>query len=207
MPEREDRNLEPGTEFDLLLHSSLESYADPGPESGLAERILARVAAESEGERTRKANRTHRINRWATALPAAACVVAAFVILASMPRHHPGDLTNQARMTPPGSTDAGPSRAIANSPSGAAQRDVVSRPLRHPLPAAATASAKRLPKLDIFPTPQPLTAEEKALVSYVAHVPPAQRQSLIEEQKQLDAPLSIEALEIKPLAPPEPQGN
>jgi len=41
MPEHDNSRLEPGvekagTDFDLLLRSSLETYADPGLESGLA---------------------------------------------------------------------------------------------------------------------------------------------------------------------------
>jgi hypothetical protein len=201
MPEHNNRGLEPITEFDRLLRSSLETYADPGPDSRLAQRVLARIAAEGAREHTR------RMIRWAIALPVAACVVAALVILVSMPGHHPAVQTNQARMTPPVSTDAGPSRLVANSPSGVVRRSVASRPLRHSSSAAAGAAEGRLPKLDVFPTPQPLTPEEKALVTYVAHVPEAERKSLVDAQKQMDAPLSIEALEIKPLEPPEPEGN
>ncbi|MFZ0303964.1 MAG: hypothetical protein WAL75_14840 [Terracidiphilus sp.] len=206
MPEHKNRDLDfdnerPGGEFDLLLRSSLETYADPGPDSGLAKRVMARIAAEGERERSR------RKTRWAIALPLAACFIIAVVLLNSKSMHRSAHRIDQARVALPQSTGAGPSGPIENSPSIASRRSAVSRPLRHSSRTAAEARAERLPKLDVFPTTHPLTPEEKALVTYVAHAPEAERKSLIEEQKRLDAPLSIEALEIKPLAPPEPQGN
>ncbi|MGA7340491.1 MAG: hypothetical protein WBE72_15335 [Terracidiphilus sp.] len=201
MPEHENRGLEPGAEFDLLLRSSLQTYADPGPESDLAQRVLARVAAE--GER----GHTQRMIRWAVALPLAACLIAVIALLASKPLHRPADRANQARVTPPGSTDAGRRTLIANSPSVMAWRNDVARSPRHPSRAAAAPSVQRLPKLDVFPAPQPLTPPEQALIAYVAHAPQAERQSLIETEQKINAPLSIEALEIKPLEPPEPGGN
>jgi hypothetical protein len=205
MFERNDRDLEPGAEFDLLIRSSLETYADPGPDSGLAQRVLARIATEEE--RTRRTNRARRMIRWAVALPLAACLIIAIVLAGLRNLHKSADHTNQARVTLPKPTDASQSAAIANSPSVRARRDDVSRPQRHSSGAAVRATTVRLPKLDVFPTPQPLSPAEKELVAYVAHASEAERQSLVEEQKRIDAPLSIEALEIKPLAPPEPQGN
>jgi hypothetical protein len=64
-----------------------------------------------------------------------------------------------------------------------------------------------LPKLNVFPTPQPLTPSEKALVTYIAHAPEAERNALVDAQKQMDAPLSIAAIDIQPLEPPEEGGN
>jgi hypothetical protein len=205
-----NRGLEPDAELDLLLRASLETYADPGRESGLAERVLARIAIEGARERTHRTNRTRRISRWAVALPIAACSIVAIVLLASRPPRNSADRTNQARVTStnvtlPKSTSAGADRSNSKSPSITARRNVISRPLRHSSRAAVTTA--RLPKLDVFPTPQPLTPAEKEFISYVAKAPQAERQSLIEEQRRIDAPLTIAALEIQPLEPPEPQGN
>jgi hypothetical protein len=216
MPEHDNRGLEPGgeqrgAEFDILLRSSLDTYADAGADSGLAKRVLARIAVEGERERIRRTNRTRRISRWAIALPVAACLIVAFLLLASKPLHNSADGANQARVTLPKSTDAvriaDRGGSNANSLSVTARRNNVLRPLRHPSRAAVAATAERLPKLDVFPTPQPLTAAEKEFVAYVAHTPPAERQSLIEDEKRIDAPLTIAAIEIKPLELPEPQGN
>lgn len=205
MHEHDDDRVEPGAEFDLLLRSSLETYADPGSKSGLAERVLARIAAEGEGGRAR------RMNPWAIALPVAACLIIAILLLASKSVHHSAISSDEARVTLPKSTDAGRiadrGGAIENSPSVAARRNKESRPLRHSTRAAATATEARLPKLDVFPAPHPLTPAEQALVAFVARAPEAERKSLVETQKQLDAPLTIAALEIQPLEPPEPGGN
>lgn len=212
MPERGDRGLElntgqSGAEFDRLLRSSLETYADPGADMDLAERVLARIAAEGEHERTRRANRTRRIVRWAIALPVAACLIIAIVLLVAKPWHHSADSANEAHATLPKSTDADRDVPAGTLPTVASRRSESSSPSRHSSRAAVAASAKRLPKLDVFPAPQPLTREEKELIAYVAHTPQAERQSLIEEQKQMDAPLSIAALEIQPLEPPDTGGN
>jgi hypothetical protein len=207
MPEHDNRGLEPGAEFDLLVRSSLETYADPGPDSGLAERVLARVAAEGARERTRRAKQTHGVIRWAIALPVAACLIVAIVLAGLKTPHNSPDHIDQARVTTPRSTDTGRGGPNAIPPSITARRDEALRPPRHSSRTAAAARVQRLPKLDVFPAPQPLTPAEQALIAYVAHAPNAERQSLVDAQKRLDAPLTIAALEIKPLEPPEPGGN
>ena len=260
MHEQDNRDAEPGAELDLLIRSSLETYAEP--ESGLAERVLARVGAEqvagkliklsqapendpsgakalthfagfigttevmpfykassahsrtslpaaAEGahERARRTNRTRRMSRLAIALPVAACLMVAIVLAGLKTLHKPADSTYGAGVTHRAPTNAGAGGTIATSPSNTARRYDISLPPRHSSHTAAAVRVQRLPKLDVFPTPQPLTPAEQALVAYVAHAPEAERQSLVEAQKQLDAPLTIAALEIKPLEPPEPGGN
>ncbi len=60
---------------------------------------------------------------------------------------------------------------------------------------------RRLPKLDVFPTPTPPTPQERALADYVAHAPPAAQQALAEsEQGQVPLPLaSVHALSLDAL--------
>jgi len=147
------------------------------------------------------------MTRWAIALPVAACLIIAIVLLASKPLHRSAERTNQASVTQARSSDAVPSETVASSHSIAERHGNVSRPVRHLSRVADTATVARLPKHDVFPTPQPLTPAEQALVAYVAHVPQAERKSLIEDERRIDAPLAIEALEIKPLELPEPEGN
>jgi hypothetical protein len=64
-----------------------------------------------------------------------------------------------------------------------------------------------LPKREVFPTPQPLSPEEQAFVEFAARAPETERQLFIEAQKRDDAPLSIAAIEIQPLDPPDHGGN
>ncbi|MGP8251458.1 MAG: hypothetical protein ACLQHF_05440 [Terracidiphilus sp.] len=206
MPEHDHRDLQPGAEqpsadFDLLLRSSLETYGDPGPDSGLAERVLARIAAEGARQQARQTI------RWAIALPVGACLIVVIVLAGLRGLHNAPVGANQARVTLPRSADTGRDEPIKNSPSLTARRSDFSRPERHSSRPAAAATVARLPKLDVFPTPQPLTPAEKELIAYVAHVPEAERQSLVEDEQRIDTPLTIAALEIQPIAPPEPQGN
>jgi hypothetical protein len=64
-----------------------------------------------------------------------------------------------------------------------------------------------LPKLDVFPTPQPLTPEEQALVAFAVRAPESERKSFIEAQRQAEAPLRIAAIEIPPIDSPDKDTN
>lgn len=193
MPERD--------ELDLLVHSALSSYADPDTESGLEERILARIAAEGIPAPRR------RWLPWAIALPIAAGLLLLLVFSGS---RHTQPLTSRANQAPllqrspavadhPGST--------TESPATTAQHAKASLHERHPGREAVIGKAAPLPKLDIFPTPQPLTPEERTFIVFVAQAPETERQSFIEAQKQATAPLSIVAIEIQPLGPPDHGGD
>jgi hypothetical protein len=74
-------------------------------------------------------------------------------------------------------------------------------------PGEATATPGSLPKLDVFPTLQPLTPEEQALANFAIHTPAPELQAFIEAQKNDDAPISISAIDIQPLDPPDQGGN
>jgi hypothetical protein len=58
-----------------------------------------------------------------------------------------------------------------------------------------------LPKLDVFPTPRPLSPEEQAMVRFVATTPPSEIQAMQKAQQQQDEPLHIAAIVIQPLKP------
>jgi hypothetical protein len=207
MREQDDRSLEPETGLDLLIRSSLETYGDPGPDSHLVQRVLARVASEGEGERARRAKRAHLLIGWGIALPVAACLIIAILFVVSKSLHNSANGTIQARVTPPGSTHVGLGGSIKNSPLVTSRHSKVAVPLRYLSHTEAMVTVQHLPKLDVFPVPQPLTHEEQAFAAYVARVPEAERKSLIDTEKQVDAPLSIAALEIQPIAPPDTGGN
>ncbi len=191
MPELDD--------LDLLIRSAVATYADRGPDDDLAHRILDHVAAEAAPAPAR------RWLPWAIALPIAAGLVALAVLSGSKPSRPGLGKTDQA------SNSHAPLRAIAGAapsttpPSARTQRSKAQK--RQPRFAAEAARAAHLPKLDVFPTPRPLTPKEKALAIFAAEAPEPERRSLIEAQQQADAPLSIAAIQIQPLEPPEPGGN
>jgi hypothetical protein len=74
-------------------------------------------------------------------------------------------------------------------------------------PAHAAANSASLLKRDVFPTPQPLTRQEQALAVFAIRTPALELQALIEARKQDDAPVSITAIDIQPLEPPDQGGN
>lgn len=73
-----------------------------------------------------------------------------------------------------------------------------------PCPAAhmglQLAAAPSLPKRDVFPSPQPLTAEEQVLVAAARSGSKAEREALLAAQTPSDKPLDVAALSIPPLS-------
>ncbi|MGD0729616.1 MAG: hypothetical protein ABR956_00025 [Terracidiphilus sp.] len=186
-------------DLDLLLDSALSSYADPGPQTGLERRVLARVLGAHAVAEIAPAPR----RRWllgAFALPATAGLLLLVLSLprATRPPSHPVLGSGQSQTS---------QIASAHANWQPAQRSKA--PLLHVPPRAvvfAIGSAP-LPKLDVFPTPQPLTPEEQAAAISTFQIPATEFRAVIVAQKQEDAPLSIAAIDIQPLEPPDIVGN
>lgn len=194
-------------DLDHLIDSALSTYGDSGPDSGLEQRVLARVASARASARVAPAPR-RRWLPWAFALPVAACLILSFFFLAgpktartpasvakgvSQPQQLPiitahGEAPPALRSVPVSSN-----RPIPFNPR--------SRPGNRAMPSGT------LPKLDVFPTPQPLTAAEQALVTFAVRAPESERESFIASQKQAEAPLHIAAIEIPPLDSPDEDTN
>jgi hypothetical protein len=171
---------DPQDHLDLLIDTALSTYAEP--RTGLEARVLANLSAP------------HTRRRWlpfAIALPIAACLL----LLLLYPRHPRTEPVHQAQHSPAPQIQAGPQNSIAQA---------AHTPSRQPQPRVVAARIPRtqptpLPKLDVFPTPQPLTPEEQALVHFVTPAPPSEIQSLEEAQKKKDEPLHIAEIQIPPL--------
>jgi hypothetical protein len=56
-----------------------------------------------------------------------------------------------------------------------------------------------LPKREQFPTPTPLTAEERALLAFVAHSPKQAQELLVDVKNRSAEPIQIAEIYIKPL--------
>lgn len=61
------------------------------------------------------------------------------------------------------------------------------------------AQEQKLPKQEVFPTPQPLSPQEQTLALFVSQAPPVLKQQVLAAQKQIDAPIEIADIQIKPL--------
>jgi hypothetical protein len=184
MPEERD-------DLDLQIDSALAHYAEPS--AGLEARILTQLASVRTSE---TAPARKRWLLWPIALPIAACAIL-LVVFALRYTHKP--TTQQAQRTAPQTQSAqnttipqpSPPRKHNTQPHLVAAR--VSRHITHkPAP---------LPKLDVFPTPRPLSPEEQAMVRFVATMPPSEIQAMQKAQQQQDQPLHIAAIVIQPIKP------
>jgi len=172
-----------------LMDAALRSYAEgvevPDTRVSLA-RVMVR-AREIEGRR--------RIWAWAAAacLVVMASVGAAWMVgeprvaeIAWLPMVPgvPGIL--------PGVSTVGSHPFMTNGASGKGGAPSVRLALE-------PASAHRLPKLEVFPAPRALTAEERALVVFATQGSPAAKNEVIEAEKHLGDPITISDLRIEPL--------
>ena len=187
--------------LDRLIDSALGTYANPDSESELARRALVRIAAEGGRRRTR------RWLPWIIALPVAASLLILMTFFGSKPTRRTASGTNQARVSQPARDSAIGAEPLFPAHSAATQHAGASRPQTRASHVVSIAKTSALPKLDIFPTPQPLTPEEQTFATYAARASEKERESLIEAQKQMEEPLSIAAIQIQPLKPSEPDGN
>lgn len=190
-------------QLDDLLDAALSTYADPGPHSGLEQRILARVSAENLAASTPTLRR--RWLPWGIALAAASCLLL-FLVFSAQKRIHPPSATTQSAH----SSNAFTATTAHHEPipihppvtfiHGANRLS----PNAHRPSAAVASKSAPLPKRDVFPTPEPLTPQEQALLAFAARASKPEIQALVQAQEQADAPLVIAAIHIQPLEPPEP---
>ena len=180
MAERDD--------LDRILDAALAAYANP--DSGLEERILARIVYKQKPH----VSVLRRSLAWLIAGPAVACALILFHTW-SRTLKTPADRVPAPTMV---ASSQGDRAAAAHSP--ARKKSVARRALGRRRTHIALAKADR-PKLDVFPTPQPLIGEEKHLVSVMAQAPQALREALVAAQEQAYAPLHISEIQIPPLKP------
>jgi hypothetical protein len=187
---RENNDLE------LLLDAALKTYADSAASPDLEERILARIQTRMAAEPAIATRR--RWLPWVIALPVAAGLLLLAVLMSVAPRPQP----NRVALVP--STPSTPAAAPSVTPRSATAHRVKTRAPLHSAKAADLAkSIVPQPKLDVFPTPQPLSAEELALALVATQAPMPLRNALVEAQKQDDVPLRIAATHIPPLDSPD----
>ena len=190
-------------ELDRLLDSALKTYAEPEP--GLEGRILSSLVEVRTAPR--RAASYRRWLYWSAAVPVAAGLL--FMLTARkspqpglQPQPHPAEqvaTAHSAQSEPPFPSSHAPSASHAPIPA-------MRRPAVHAQLNAAVSKPAALPKLDIFPAPQPLTAEEWALYSFATEVPEKQRQAVLNAQKNDNAPLDVAAIRIPPIEVPA-EGN
>ena len=157
-------------ELDRLIDGALASYSTAEPLTGLEARVLNRVRAV----RARL-----RLLVWGLAFVVAASVVVVGIVVRTE-QHVAVPKPMTAKVTPAPAAPA-PMKPVARV------RRVAHR--RGPRP---------LPKLEQFPSPTPLTAQERALVA-LARQDPEELGKFAEMERQSEAPLEIQPIQIAPL--------
>ena len=161
-------------EIDRILDAALSNYSSPEPRPGLEQRVLYRV--RSEGGAGGFACRLWRW-RWAAVFPAAACLLVFALYRDSAPE--PPRVTRTIRNPAPQPTPEPPKVAVR----------------KH----RTTAKRLSLPKRDQFPTPAPLTNEERAWMDFVTRSPEQAREVAVHAAEWGKAPIQIEEIQIPPL--------
>jgi hypothetical protein len=186
-----DANYKPGRsqdrpgELDRMLDATLAKYAAVEPRAGLEERILSHLCAEPLRP-TR-----HRWLEWG--LAGAVALIAVVAVLAWIPGripHFPIASHPPATFQRPATQETKPAPHATDEVAAAKHASVPKRVARR---APASTAVAPYPKLDQFPSPQPLTAEEIALAEYAKNFPKearlvaqAQEEFELEAQKEMN---------------------
>jgi hypothetical protein len=189
MPERD--------ELDRLIDSELTRYAEP--RAGLEQRILARV----EAEYLPRSWFFRRGQRWALAGAAAMAIVLAIGIPLST--HHETSV-NTAGVARPSRKPVYPTTTVPDThvetPHSKRTAETAQNATRRSKSTEVSEHARQ-PKLDVFPAPQPLSAQEQTFVELATHLPKAERERLLSDPKGQDAPLEISSIKISPITMPD----
>jgi hypothetical protein len=144
--------------LDPVLDAALAKFAAVEPREGLEERVLANLRAE----RARAPERSWW--RWGFAAGAAVLVIGAVLAWRTAKPSH------TVRVNRPAETQPAPTQAPQTANAG---EDVPERvpPMRKQSRRPVSTKLAANPKLDVFPSPRPLTEEELALARYVRNFP------------------------------------
>lgn len=172
---RNHTQLENNDGFDRALDASLAKYAAVEPRTGLEERILANL-------RTAETLKP-RAWRWRFVAAAAAIIVIAFAIVWRAENPAPPELVIHRPNAISASPDSG--KQVVHRDPG-----IPRRPRKQNQNRVITTAN---PKLDQFPSPNPLSAEEIALTEYVRNFPKeaqlvaqAQQEFELETEKEMN---------------------
>ena len=174
----------PDGEFDFehVLDEALATYADP-QEAGQPRLLTAHVLAAVEARQRKR-------RLWwslAVAMPVAACLLLAALIL------QPGRNISHPQIAYQPATPVAQVKLPRETP------QAVVRPQRVHEPVRVAALPARNPKLAHFPTPQPLSEQERLLIAFATQVPPSEQEEVIKAQQEAEKPLHISQMEIAPI--------
>jgi hypothetical protein len=190
---------------DELLGASFRRYASAEARPGLEGRVLAGGRARQQAERRRAA--------WTWALGTAAMAALVALLVFHLSRRQRAQLpeTTQARATV-AYGQKGTDRGYQLAAPTAAE---IAPPVQPHMPRRPPRSATQRwveTRPQQFPTPRPLSEQEKLLLAYVQLLKSSSAALAPEAYKDVEhdleiPPISIAAIKIEPLAPPEEIGG
>jgi hypothetical protein len=148
--------------LDRELDAALAKYAAVEPRAGLEERILANLHA------ARTQVPEHRWWYWGVAVALAAVLLVVVTLTWKSGRSTPPQIVQNPSPTQKGPRQSPPQVAANNEHESVTS--ISARPRRsvHNPQAATVVAVAANPKLDVFPSPQPLSEQEQILADYVA---------------------------------------
>jgi hypothetical protein len=170
--------------LERILEEGIASYAAGEPLIGLPKRILGRIGM---------AGRVGRRNLgWGGVFCAG---VAGMAWLLMLPAHK--EIVRPVQMAAVPSAPAGRVKVLAEPVAGQIGQPV-GKPIGKLVGKAGAKHAKALPKLRVFPTPTPLTAEERGLMALIKQDPEGTA-AAFESLHKKSEPLEIEEIVVEPL--------
>ncbi len=159
MPERDDglhasESNERDHDLDRVLNTGLSMYARVEAREGLEQRILSNLRSQETS--------THS-NWWAWGLAAAVLAVIIVAVAWRFNGHPRPSIANHP------ATQQTPEGHVAPRKTGSSIAQNVA-PVRHPV-ARRTGPGKTNPKLNQFPSPQPMSEQEELLAMYISQDP------------------------------------
>lgn len=185
---------DPRDELDKLIDGVLPGYSSAEPLDGLEERVLRRVHAAGA------ARRSPWLRRLGFAIPALAALFVAGIVLWTSWKpvpHTASTARSQAAKTMAAFKPPSSAPALRNVPALAA--DAV-RPKPQSMTGQGHLVPRALPKLEYFPTPEPMTKEERALVAWVAQNPAEARDVFADLRKRTEEPVTIQPIAMRKLS-------
>jgi hypothetical protein len=157
-PEGDSSGNSDGDDLDRALDAALTKYAAVEPRVGMEERVLANLRAQ----RAQDSVRGWWPRRLVFALAAAVVVVSLLLVFRSAHQQQ----VNLHRIPPPVTQ-----QDWVHDGTEASVRPSAVKKRRTPAPRHLSAVAATEPRLEQFPSPQPLSEQEEILKSYVVRYP------------------------------------
>jgi hypothetical protein len=193
-----------GPELDQLLDDALRTYAEPN--FPLEDRILSAFEASRSSSNSKVLHLHNRRLIWSLALSAAVFLLILVIGIQKTPQPDAG-LQSGAHQFQQARVDAHqsePPSVTQHLPDHPVHGSKLHR--NHPTYGALAISASP-PKLDIFPSPRPLTPEERTFADYIERAPEPERKAFAQALDFQPQPLRISAINIQPIEPIDDIGN